>query len=325
MSFPKIPMYDDPISNSGFLSIIILSYRRPEYTKRLLESIHRHKDCIVEIILFDDASPEEDQIKIYNEMRHMVSSIVFNTGQPEVNGGYCAAANRAVALTNSEYILLLNNDLEMVGPGFQAIKAGLDLPFVGCLGPSMGMEISRGPRTGEGVCAHINNIDLLLTSIPQSSGLFAFRRDVWQRVGGFPYVYHNNADTAFHHIVLKHSLFNATILNHPKTFRNVDQEDGYINATHGKTPFDQSYPHLLGIPYDQFRQLCVDRKNKRYPESHRQYQIPFGLNNIQSWGRYFREAEPGDNTYNWEKLSAYEQNKWRDVINEGIKAWNRGN
>ena len=34
--------------------------------KRLLESIHKYKDALVEIILFDDASPEADQIQIYN-------------------------------------------------------------------------------------------------------------------------------------------------------------------------------------------------------------------------------------------------------------------
>ena len=314
-----IPM-DEVIKDTDFLSIIVLSFRRPAHTKRLLESIRQYADCPVEIILFDDASPEEDQVQIYNEMRRLVSTIVFNTGQPGVNGGISSAANRAVALTNSKYVLLLNNDLEMTAPCFRDIKEGLDLPYVGCLGPCMGVQIP--PKSiNSGTMASTGNLDFQLGSIPASSGLFAFRRETWERVGGFPYVYHNNADTAFHHIVLKHSMINATIVNRPQQFRNIDAEEGYVNATHGTTPFDQSYPHILGIDYEAFQKACIERKNRRYPESHRQYRIPFGINNIQSWSDYFETARTVDAAFDWEKLSAYEQNKWREVVDNNIEIW----
>ncbi len=104
-------------------SVVIPTYNGRELLDRCLASIARHRpadrDRSIEVIVSDDGSNDgtaEWLASAYSEVRLV---------RVERNQGFCAAANRGIAMARGRFIQLLNNDTE-VGAGW--IEAGL-APF----------------------------------------------------------------------------------------------------------------------------------------------------------------------------------------------------
>ena len=160
--------FDKPLSGGDFISIIILSYRRPEYLRNLLKSIHQYADLPFEIIVHDDSSPEEVKKLIFEELKPYISTLILSPG--EVNIGFAAGANRATALANSKHVILLNDDVILTAPCFKRIAKVLSsAPYIGCLG------ITGGGQGGLPIKQ--DGIDMVLGSTPCGSGLFAYRKE----------------------------------------------------------------------------------------------------------------------------------------------------
>jgi len=93
------------------VSIVTISYDHPEVTCALLESLRHITYANVEVIVVDNASPNDDPaiiVKLFPE-------IVFI--QSKKNLGFAGGNNLGVRHTKGKYILFLNNDTE-VDPGF---------------------------------------------------------------------------------------------------------------------------------------------------------------------------------------------------------------
>lgn len=304
--------FDGPLTNDKFISIVVLSFTRPNHLRHLLESIHEHADMPVEIIVTDDGSHlTQSDRQIFEECRFLCSTLIFNTG---VNMGFAASANRGVSLANSDYILVMNDDTLMARPSLQFTKSVLDRPYVGTFGPWGG--IKKDPLAPEDmvrVC--INGHTLRLSSLPSGSSIFAFRRSLWKELGGFPQVYHNGGDIAFIHKACSHGYFSVRndLEDSSTLFRNVDVEEEYKNATFTRTPFDSSYPQIFGVP--NLKQLHLEREKRIYKLSHAEYEAPYGLHNTESWRSYFSKAKLADqNNYNWSKLVGFGQDRWKNYV-----------
>jgi len=324
--------WDRQLAPDKFISVIVMSYTRPKFLKECLQSIREHADMPVEIIVHDDASGRKLEVDIFNECRHLCSSMIF--GSPGgMNMGLAAAANRATALANSEYVLLLNDDCVLLGgEPFQTIKKVLDVPYIACFGP---WQTVNQPNPGSispgetNVPVTANGVDFNISSLPNGAGIFSYKKSTWEKAGGFPQVYTNAGDTGFHIKLLKMGYFNASrLMNVEEMFTNVDQMAGYNEPTAGRSPLDSSYPHVflesMGLE-DPFRTLfnwSNERRERIYHYSHEQYYCDEGIVNHAWWDRLFVEARKDhDHGYNWDVFKPYGQDKWKEQVEADMATW----
>jgi glycosyltransferase involved in cell wall biosynthesis len=299
---------DSPYSGKDFISIIVLSFQRAEYTFNLLQSLHNTSDMPMEIIVVDDASSDKQVQQMLYQNLPATSTVILNSGG---NRGFTNAANQATALCNSDYVLLLNNDIEMVGPGLPNVASALELPYVGCLGVMGDAGFSGGPVVRRG------NLNIELNSNPRGSGAFAFRKEVWSKLGGFPERHHSAADIGFFYSMLKNGYFNGFIADTPKMLRNRDQEESYANPTEGTSPFANGYPMLFGTNIDQWTQASLERRQRIHHRSTQDDKSVGGINNIEYWHYWFQEHHDQGKII-WEKDFLYGQEKFRPLIERDL-------
>jgi GT2 family glycosyltransferase len=89
------------------VSIVTLNYDHPEVTCQLLHSLYGITYPSVEIIVVDNASPNDDPSIIPNSF----PEIKFI--QSDKNLGFAGGNNLGIRVANGKYILLLNNDTEV--------------------------------------------------------------------------------------------------------------------------------------------------------------------------------------------------------------------
>lgn len=96
---------------SPLISIITVNYDHPDVTCALLESLRNITYPNIEVIVIDNASPNDDPsviLKLYPEIIFIQSS---------VNLGFAGGNNLGVRKAQGKYLLFINNDTE-VEPGF---------------------------------------------------------------------------------------------------------------------------------------------------------------------------------------------------------------
>lgn len=101
------------------ISIVIPNRDRVELLKRCIESIEEKTDYPdYEIVVVDNDSTEAETHRFYRSLRHRVLHYggTFN---------YSAMNNYAVAQTDGEWLLFLNNDMEAIHAGWLTEMAGL--------------------------------------------------------------------------------------------------------------------------------------------------------------------------------------------------------
>lgn len=92
-------------------TVIIPNYNGIEYLKRCLDSLDRVNSRDFDIVVVDNGSTDGSAAWV-RDMRKEIKLIAL----PE-NTGFAAAVNRGIESTESEYVILLNNDTE-VDPDF---------------------------------------------------------------------------------------------------------------------------------------------------------------------------------------------------------------
>lgn len=114
----------------GLVSIIMLSWNAPEYTKLALESIRRYTRGDYEVIIVDNGSAAEtvEWLRTIQDVR-----VVFNG----TNKGYAGGNNVGIAHARGGHIVLLNNDV-IVTEGW---LEGLLRPFARI--PGLGVSAPR--------------------------------------------------------------------------------------------------------------------------------------------------------------------------------------
>lgn len=118
MPKPYWGMYHVKYSTPGnpLVSIIIPNYENKEVLQRCLESIfskNRYKN--IEVIIVENNSTSEEIFAYYKELQNNYNNVRVVTWEgKEFN--YSAINNYGVRYASGEYLLLLNNDTEMITP-----------------------------------------------------------------------------------------------------------------------------------------------------------------------------------------------------------------
>ena len=114
-------MYNRQQSRVKTVTIAIPSLHRPDLTSRCLEFIQKQTlppDCWEIVVIENSAQPG----------KMLADPLPPNTRRIELpqNEGTTGSINRAVAATESRYVLLLNNDVELEPDYLQQLVAALD-------------------------------------------------------------------------------------------------------------------------------------------------------------------------------------------------------
>lgn len=184
------------------ISVCISTYRGAARLRKLLPTIAVCDDPDVEVIVFDDGSPAADAGGIAEAIASSgLASAHVRCLRNEVNRGYATCMRDAVAASVGEIILLLDDDTLVPRGLFQTIRELMGpMPNVGVLSWR-----SEGTRPGQSLHA----VEGMLQPATQlASYCYAFRKKVWDEVGGF--------DTNFRFFTIDSDFcVRATLAGHP--------------------------------------------------------------------------------------------------------------
>jgi GT2 family glycosyltransferase len=91
-----------------FVSVVSVNFNQPEATKAFLLSLKNYCSLKLEIIIVDNAS----DINSENEFKEIIPELLFI--RSKTNIGFAGGNNLGIAQAKGDYILLLNNDTEIV-------------------------------------------------------------------------------------------------------------------------------------------------------------------------------------------------------------------
>jgi hypothetical protein len=114
------------------VSIITVNYNQAEVTCALLESLNKITYPNFEVIVIDNASPTDNP----GIIKQRYPNVVFI--ENPINYGFAAGNNFGLMRARGEYVLLLNNDIE-VPPGFlqPLVNKLLQNPEIGAVSPKI--------------------------------------------------------------------------------------------------------------------------------------------------------------------------------------------
>jgi len=301
--------FDNELANDAFLSFVICSYKRADMTIDLVNSIHQYCDCPFEIIVHDDHSDAATVSELLT-IKDKVSTLIL--GGSEFNMGLSSSFNRGVALANSKYIVLLNNDIRLVAPGIRRIAEPLSLPYIGILGPIGVCSTLENTSDPDLLRIATDSIGLTLSAYCGSGSAMAFRKEVWQEIGGFDQFGCGSSDTGAMFKVMHAGYFNACFWRVPEeVVENVDAKNDFKRGTIGSNRFDGCYPTIFKGP--ALYEANANRKDRICHETGRVEFIDEGHTNGVWWDKYNRNAFIKDqNNYDWDKLKFHA--KWKDLV-----------
>jgi glycosyltransferase involved in cell wall biosynthesis len=320
-------------SDENFISICILTFCRPYYLKRLLDSLDKHADMPYEVIVHDDGSREDFRKELY-ELHDRISVTITHAG---LNMGIPVSANRAISLAQSKYVLFLNDDIIFNRPCLQEICNTLEAPFIGFYSPMNGM--SAQDRDTYLKRPHCSNLDTKYIIAPKLGGgsSIAFRKEVWQEVGGFSEeCISSQSDNVFIFKMLKAGYFKGFVLNEPGL--TVEDPGGkeYKGSVDWMQGRDCSYPKLFKMPPRVLDDISLARQRWNYYWTDGERTIDIrgtpafpdtrpnpiaGLNDIPYWGTYWDNmlgSNPPE-TLDWKLAEKHGQDKWQEEIQASYK------
>ncbi|MEO6912892.1 MAG: glycosyltransferase family 2 protein, partial [Candidatus Baltobacteraceae bacterium] len=95
---------DSPKRTRGLVSIVMLSWNAPQFTKMALESIRAYTSSPYEVIIVDNGS-REDTTGWLHSLDDV--TVIYNAA----NRGYAGGNNQGLAAAKGDYVVLLNNDV----------------------------------------------------------------------------------------------------------------------------------------------------------------------------------------------------------------------
>lgn len=184
-----------PKSDAPRASILIVAFRNHSLLRRTLTSLSQHVGTAVPsetIIWLNGASPEVSAF-VYEEVSGPV------VGGSAVNLGFAGGNNRAASLARGEYLVLLNDDIE-VEPGWleSLVNTADSHPEAGAVGSRILFPDGRLQEAGSVIWSD-GSTSPVGRGLPGDSFHFAYlrkvdfcsassllvRRETWSRLGGF--------------------------------------------------------------------------------------------------------------------------------------------
>ena len=192
------------------VSVIICAYGQTEATLACLRSIARHAlRRAIEVIVIDDAFPDRAAVAPLGE----VGGIILHRNP--ANMGFLRSCNEAARLARGRFLLLLNNDTELLPGAIDALADQLDdHPEIGLVGAQLrfpdgrlqeaggilwndasGWNFGRGDDPGLPQYCYPREVDFC------SGAALMLGRDLFEQLGGFDVhfapAYYEDVDLAF--------------------------------------------------------------------------------------------------------------------------------
>ena len=314
----------DVYPNDKFITFAIPTFCRPYYLEKALDSLEEHADMPYEVVVHDDGSSKEFRDAVF-DMSDRISTVVFNNG---MNTGLVNSANRAIGLASSKYIVFMADDCYLTGPCLKDMCNALSKPYVGIISPIN----EPGPLPDEWVHT-VDGTRFCLSSGLGGGAACAFRKEVWEEVGGFDYRSPSSqSDNVFIFKILVKGYWKAMLEGKSKIdLGNYVYGDDYKPTEPMMRGRDCSFPKIFGVDQRQLdhlglvkRQACDFWCNgeRTIPDRHTYDDRPnptAGLNDIPYWGDYFTGMFGGKNSCDpkeivWEKTELHNQIKWKEEI-----------
>ncbi|WP_339745642.1 glycosyltransferase [uncultured Rubinisphaera sp.] len=181
-----------PTSENPAVSIILVLYNRAELTFQCLQSILASVKTSMEVVIYDNGSND-----LTNSLLDRLENVVVIRGKENI--GYVQAVNRAAEASQGTYLLLLNNDTQLISgaietgiedlesdPTIGGVGARLILPD-GLLQEAGSIIWSDGSTQGycRGKSAEHYEAMFLRTVDYCSAAFWLMRRNVFEQFGGF--------------------------------------------------------------------------------------------------------------------------------------------
>lgn len=302
-----------------FFSVLLPELGRPNYLAKCLDSIHKHADMPIEVIVHDDGSGMDKQREIITHS-DKISTLILNLGH---NTGLARSLNRCKQMASSSYLIGFNTDTYMTSPFLSNMKAALDLPYVGV--------VNVTPSIAEGPGVHItsNGVKIELVSRMLSCHAFAIRGETWDEVGGWnEQVQTTSSDGGFIGRLFSKGYFSVKVEG--TVFNEMWANDGRINISGANTDYisaadfcrdDINVPPIFKMSTDDHDSICRDRWEAIYNGVNK-YRIedPY----FASWhsdhfaGQEFLKLFRNSNVQDidWDFAETYGHAKWKDRIIE---------
>ena len=200
------------VPNPPLVSIIIPNRNAEETLRRCLTGIFDATSYQnVEIVVVENDSDDPAVFDLYKEIQRRGNVHVINL---ERSFNYSAACNRGAAISHGDLLLFLNNDIEVVDPGWLSeLVRIIMLPGVGVAGTKLRYPSGELQHAGVGVGIHLYGL-MFNRAREDAWGVFGspnhtrnwsgimgacqmVRREVFDCVGGFDEAYRvANSDVA---------------------------------------------------------------------------------------------------------------------------------
>jgi GT2 family glycosyltransferase len=183
------------------VDVVIPVYGSWDITRAALASLARRDTCVRNIIVVDDASPDDtaEQLRAYPGIRPLVL---------ERNGGFSAACNAGATQSTADAILFLNNDTIVTPGAIDALAAALDADA--SLG-AVGAKLTYADGTIQSAaCTFMTHLDTwrmyqhLPENLPQANvaldcvyvtgAALLVRSALFRAIGGFDTGYRNGVE-----------------------------------------------------------------------------------------------------------------------------------
>jgi glycosyltransferase involved in cell wall biosynthesis len=290
-----------------FVSVIIPAFNRFLYLEELINSIHQHADFPFELIVHDDNSTKEGTKEAIATLSNKISATIFSHG---FNLGLAESINRAVRLASSNYIIMLNADIQVEKPFFKDTYQTLQNIYVGYL---TFMSVYKDIPLG----INQDGTSFMFTRGLGSGCAIAFRKDTWDQVNGWnnKTVATGNADVSFMIRIVKQGFFPAALIHSTldPIVRNISNEKANnIDSTIGRQPWDCSLPRLFN--YSNYMKESLKRYGAAADAMQISYKEEAGETNLDYFHKFLNRLIKENYTIDWEEAAHFGHNRWEGMI-----------
>ncbi len=190
------------------VSIVILHWNGYDDTYATIQSLLRHTSADVEVVVCDNGSDQDNAARFQKEFGDRIRCVRFATNLG-VTGGF----NAAVAQTNRQLIVILDDDTEVTEGWLEALLAGMNDPTVAACQPKFRSIQNPGFFDYNGGCGgYLDRYGYpftrgrIIDEIEKDTGQYdnecdihwasgacmLFRRDLWEKHG--PFVHFHEVD-----------------------------------------------------------------------------------------------------------------------------------
>ena len=182
------------------VTVIISTHNRPDLLQRCLKSLSKTRYRDYRVMVVDNENHDPAARRYLEQLEHEVVAIPNRPGQ---GFSFSHVMNEAVRRASTDYVLLLNDDTEVVTPEWLSSLVGLaELPGVGATGALLRYSDGKVQHAGvvhgiDGMCDHafkrtrrgdngyLSYITMIRDCAAVTAACLLTRRELFVEVGGF--------------------------------------------------------------------------------------------------------------------------------------------